>query len=47
MGIQEGEEVQTKVICDIFNKIMTENFPNLEKNYAHPGTRNLQDTKQT
>jgi chromosome segregation ATPase len=31
MGIEEGEEVQTKGICNIFNKIITENFPNLEK----------------
>jgi hypothetical protein len=31
MGIEEGEEVQTKGICNIFNKIITENFPNLKK----------------
>jgi hypothetical protein len=31
MGIEEGEEVQTKGICNIFNKITTENFRNLEK----------------
>jgi hypothetical protein len=31
MGIEEGEEVQVKEMCDIFNKIITENFPNLEK----------------
>jgi hypothetical protein len=30
MGIEEGEEVQTKGIQNIFNKII-ENFPNLEK----------------
>jgi hypothetical protein len=30
MGFGEGEEVQAKGICNIFNKI-TENFPNLEK----------------
>jgi hypothetical protein len=30
MGI-EGEEVRGKGICNIFNKIMIENFPNLEK----------------
>jgi hypothetical protein len=29
MGIEE-EEVQTKGICNIFNKIIRENFPNLE-----------------
>jgi hypothetical protein len=31
MGIEEGEEVQTKRIHNIFNKIITENFPNLQK----------------
>jgi hypothetical protein len=31
MGIGEGEEVQEKGMCNIFNKIITENFPNLEK----------------
>jgi hypothetical protein len=31
MGIEEGEEVQAKGMCNIFNKIITEIFPNLEK----------------
>jgi chromosome segregation ATPase len=31
MGIEEGEEVQAKGMGNIFNKIITENFPNLEK----------------
>jgi hypothetical protein len=31
MGIEEGEEVHEKSIHNIFNKIMTEKFPNLEK----------------
>jgi predicted nuclease with TOPRIM domain len=31
MGLEEGEEVQAKGIRNIFNKIITENFPNLEK----------------
>jgi hypothetical protein len=31
MGIEEGEEVQARGIHNIFNKIITENFPNLEK----------------
>jgi archaeosine-15-forming tRNA-guanine transglycosylase len=31
MGTEEGEEVQTKGIRNIFNKIITENIPNLEK----------------
>jgi hypothetical protein len=31
MGIEEGEEIQAKGIHNIFNKIITENSPNLEK----------------
>jgi hypothetical protein len=31
MGNEEGEEVQAKGICNMFNKIITKNFPNLEK----------------
>jgi hypothetical protein len=31
MGTKEREEVQAKGICKIFNKIITENFPNLEE----------------
>jgi hypothetical protein len=31
MNIEEGEEGQAKRIRNIFNKIITENFPNLEK----------------
>jgi hypothetical protein len=31
MGIEEEDEVQAKGIYNIFNKIITENFPNLEK----------------
>jgi hypothetical protein len=31
MGIEEGEEVQAKGIHNIFNKVKTENFPNLGK----------------
>jgi hypothetical protein len=31
MGIVEGEEVQAKWMCNKFNKIITENFSNLEK----------------
>jgi polyhydroxyalkanoate synthesis regulator phasin len=31
MGTEEGEEVQAKGMHNIFNKIITENFPNLEK----------------
>jgi hypothetical protein len=31
MDIEEGEQVQAKGMHNIFNKITTENFPNLEK----------------
>jgi hypothetical protein len=31
LSIEEGEEVQAKVISNVFNKIVTGNFPNLEK----------------
>jgi hypothetical protein len=31
MGIEEGEELQAKGICNISNKIITENFPSLDK----------------
>jgi hypothetical protein len=31
MGIEEGEEVQAKGMHNIVNKIIIENFPNLEK----------------
>jgi hypothetical protein len=31
IGIEEGEEGQAKGIHNIFNKTITENFPNLEK----------------
>jgi archaeosine-15-forming tRNA-guanine transglycosylase len=41
MGIEEGEEVQAKGIHNIFNKMITENFPKLKKVLP------IQDTKQT
>jgi hypothetical protein len=31
VGIEKGEKVKAKGICNIFNKIITENFPNLDK----------------
>jgi hypothetical protein len=31
MGIEKGEEVQTKGVHNIFNKMNRENFPNLKK----------------
>jgi hypothetical protein len=46
MDNEEGEDVQAKGIHNIFNKIITDNFTNLES-YAHSGTGSLQDTKQT
>jgi chromosome segregation ATPase len=30
-GIEEGKEVRAKGMPNIFNKIITENFPNLDK----------------
>jgi hypothetical protein len=51
MGIEEGEEVQAKGICNIFNKIITENFPNLEKTMPiqveASGTPNRLDQNKT
>jgi hypothetical protein len=43
MGIEEGEEVQAKGMCSIFNKIRTEIFPNLEKTMPIQ----VQDTSRT
>jgi hypothetical protein len=34
MGIEEGEEVQAKGMHNMFNKITTENFPNLKKDIS-------------
>jgi hypothetical protein len=31
MGIEEGEEVQANGVSNIFNKRITENFPNLKE----------------
>jgi hypothetical protein len=31
MGVQEGEEIQTKSTDNLFNRIIPENFPNLKK----------------
>jgi hypothetical protein len=52
MGIKEGKEVQTKGICNIFNKIITENFPNLQKDLLiqvqeASRTANKQDQNRT
>jgi hypothetical protein len=31
MGIEEGEDIQTKGIDNLFNRVIAENSPNLEK----------------
>jgi hypothetical protein len=31
MGIEEGDQVQVNGICNIVNKIIAENIPNLKK----------------
>jgi hypothetical protein len=31
MGIEEGEEIQSKGIDNLFNKIIVKNFPNFKK----------------
>jgi hypothetical protein len=46
MGIEEGEEVQAEGMCNIFNKIITENSLNRDK-CTHSGTGHLQNTKKT
>jgi hypothetical protein len=38
MGIEEGEEVQTKGMWKIFNKNNNRKFPKSGENYAHPST---------
>jgi chromosome segregation ATPase len=47
MGIEEKAEVQAKGIHNLFNKIITENFPTLEKVFCHSSTGSLQNTKHT
>jgi hypothetical protein len=47
MCIEEGEKVQAKGMHNIFNKIITENFPNLEETIAHSGIGDLQITEET
>jgi hypothetical protein len=52
MGIKKREEVQAKGICNMFNKIKTKNFPNLEKDLPiqvqeAPRTPNRLDQKRT
>jgi hypothetical protein len=52
MDIEEGEEVQAKGIHNLFNKIITENFPNLQKAIPiqmqeAPRTPNIPDQNRT
>jgi chromosome segregation ATPase len=49
-GIEEGEEVQEKGMRSIFNKIITDNFPNLEKSMpilVHEASRTPKKKKKT
>jgi hypothetical protein len=46
MGIKEGKGMQTKGICNIFNKIITENLPSLKEELSIQVQKNLQDIKQ-
>jgi hypothetical protein len=46
VDIEEQEEVQAKGICNTFNIIVTQNFPNLEKVMPFR-YRNPQNNKQT
>jgi chromosome segregation ATPase len=46
MGIEEGEEVQAKRMCNTFNKIIKENFQNLRK-LCPFRYRVLQNTEKT
>jgi septal ring factor EnvC (AmiA/AmiB activator) len=39
MGVEEGAEVQAKGMHNIFNKIKTENFPNLENLFPYRSKR--------
>jgi len=43
IGIEESEDSQLKQPVFIFDKIIEENFPNLNKRDAHKHTRILQD----
>jgi archaeosine-15-forming tRNA-guanine transglycosylase len=45
--VTEEEEMHAKGMHNIFNKIITENFPNLERKLCPFRYRKPQDTKQT
>jgi hypothetical protein len=44
MGVEEGGDMQTKGTDNLFNRIIAENFPNIE---SHPGAGSLQNTKHS
>ena len=46
IGVKEEEELQLKGTENVFNKIIEENFPNLDKD-TPKGIRSLQNTKET
>jgi hypothetical protein len=45
-GIEEGEEVQAKEMHNIFNKIITDNFPNLQKTMSIQGQEAYRTTNR-
>jgi hypothetical protein len=40
MGVEEGDKTQIKGTDNLFNRIITENFPNLKKE-SHPSAGGL------
>jgi hypothetical protein len=51
MGVEEGEEIQTKGTDNLFNRLIAENFSNLKKERVTQGqeahrTPNLMDQKR-
>jgi hypothetical protein len=50
MGVEEGREIQTKGIDNLFNRIIAEKFPNLEKEkvtQVEEACRTKKETPQT
>ena len=45
VDIEEGTEIQTKGKNNLFNDIISENFPNLKNEMEKSNTRGLRDTK--
>jgi ribosomal protein L29 len=46
MGIEEGEEIQTKSTESIYNRIIAENLSNLGKRKGQRSTEDFENTKQ-